>query len=60
MSFLTSYIDKIDKFPTFSVAACELWFKIYKLFHLVNFLVKVTNLQNCVHSAGSDTICSMI
>ena len=26
MSFLISYIGKIDKFPKFSVVVCELWF----------------------------------
>ena len=58
--FLISYIGKIDKFPKFSVVVCELWLLVYNLLHLVNFLIKLINLHNFVHSAGSDTICSMV
>ena len=60
MSFLISYIGKIDKFLKFSVVVCELRFWIYNLLHLVTFLVKLVNLQNFMHSAGCDTICNMI
>ena len=60
LSFLINYIGKIDKFPKFSVVVCKLWFQIFNLLDLVNVLAKEINLQNFVHTAGSDTICSII
>ena len=56
VSFLISCIGKIDKFAKFLVVVCELWFWIYNLLYLVNFLVNIINLQNFLHSAGSSTI----
>ena len=60
LSFLINYIGKIDKFPKFLVFVCKLWFQIFNLLDLVNVLAKEINLQNFVHTAGSDTICSII